>query len=338
MKNSIFTLLKADEKQVRKIIVKFLKEHGYDPIITSDYILGIGDVPVMLLAHYDTVHAHTPHHVTNTNGILTSPNTGLGADDRAGVFGVLEVVKNCKCHVLFCGGEEIGCVGSGRFADDYIKGAIPMLDVNYCIQLDRRGKNDAVYYEGDNKEFEEFISGFGWETASGSFTDICKVCPALDVSGVNLSIGYEHEHHLDESLDMAVMNANIERVKGMLGGDLYKWVERKYEYASWYRGTYHGSLGREWYEDYYDAGFDDGYNCGVQEATAHCYRDKRWVVEFLDPKDEEHEQVEISYGVDEYDAIGTFLMAHPSLCFNDIIDFFPEDDGDDIDYKQVKSH
>ncbi len=224
MKNSLYALLKKDEKQIRSKALQFLTHFNYETVAVNDYILGIGDVPVLLLAHYDIVPKHAPNYIFNENGILSS-RTGLGADDRAGMYAIFEIIREHRCHVLFCGGEELGGVGSSRFVSDLGSGCLPQFEVNYCIQLDRRGQNDAVYYRGQNADFEEFVNGFGWQTAAGSFTDICNVCPALGVMGVNLSIGYQNEHTVRETLDTAVLYRNIERVKKMLEGPRFEWQE-----------------------------------------------------------------------------------------------------------------
>lgn len=312
MRNNLYTLLKADEKQVRKIIVKYLKENGYEPIVTKDYIFAIGSVPVMLLAHYDTV-PNPPKYIENKAGVL-SAKKGLGADDRAGIYAILEVIRNHHCHVLFCGGEETGGIGSTLFSHDFKSGALPEFDVNYCIQLDRRGSNDAVYYDGDNEEFEDFIEDHGWKSAWGSFTDICNVCPALGVMGVNLSIGYQNEHTKKETLDTAVMNANIKRIPELLDGKKFEWKEAKYT-SGWYGNTYYGGWG---YEDYgYYGKKDKGYNRRLVY---------RWLVEY-EEGGESH--IGVCYGSDEYAAVGWFLMENDTLTFNSISDIVIDDVVDD---------
>ena len=72
-----------------------------------------------------------------------------------------------KCHVLFCEDEEVGCVGAKKFTRGSLRP-----QVNYIVELDRRGSNDAVFYRCDNPEFEDFITSFGFETAGGSRSDI----------------------------------------------------------------------------------------------------------------------------------------------------------------------
>ena len=283
---NLYTLLKASEKQIRKLLIKELEQNGYTPVVNKDFIYAEGSIPVMLLAHYDTV-PQQPKYIKNVNGVL-SAKKGLGADDRAGIYGILETIKKHHCHVLFTGGEEVGGIGAEAFIDSGIKPA----QINYCIQLDRRGENDAVYYEGDNEEFEGFITSFGWKTATGSFTDICIVAPYLGVSAVNLSIGYQHEHHPDETLDTKVMNANIARIPAMLDGEKFEWKEKVYKWHNIYRGGAYSSYGGGWYDDY-------GY--GGLMSLAIYFRTSNGTA------------VAIADGSSEEEALGCFFMDHPDV-------------------------
>lgn len=300
MKNNLYTLLKADEKQARKIITKILKENGYEPVVAKDFIYAEGSIPVLLVAHYDTVPT-PPKYIKNTKGVLSAKH-GLGADDRAGIYAILETIVKHHCHVLFTGGEEMGGIGAKAFTKS---GISP--DVNYCIQLDRRGSNDAVYYDGANEEFEEFITSHGWETETGSFTDICILCPYLEVSGVNLSIGYQNEHRDEETLDTAVMNANIKRIPELLDGEKFEWIEAEYDwgYPSWYRGTYYGG------------GWDDWDDWDNSYSVRKKYEEKIYLVTFYNEDGEK--DADESIGVDYFSAVGYFLMNHTTLTFEHII-------------------
>ena len=105
---------------------------------------------------------------------------------------ILQILRTTKCHVLFCEDEEVGCVGAKKFT----KGSLRPR-VNYIVELDRRGSNDAVFYRCDNPEFEDFVTSFGFETAGGSCSDISYIAPYLETAAVNISCGYycEHQRH-----------------------------------------------------------------------------------------------------------------------------------------------
>ena len=247
MRANLYTLLKADEKQVRKIIKKILKENGYKVVAREDFIYAEGTVPVLLVGHYDTV-AESPRYIKNDDGVLSGMMNGrphqLGADDRAGIYAILETIRNHHCHVLFTGGEERGGIGAEAFTRSEIKPA-----VNYVLQFDRKGSNDAVYYWAENEDFEKFIADRGWKKAEGTYTDIVDLCPYLGVMGVNLSIGYKNEHTTSETLDTDVMNLNIKRIPALLDGERFEYKEST-KYSNWFRGVYSGGYYNDYDDDY----------------------------------------------------------------------------------------
>lgn len=307
----LFTVLKASTKQIRKIIKKDLLAAGYEPVVEDEFIYAKGDIPVLLLAHYDTVFNRPPKYIRNIDGVLSS-ETGLGADDRAGVYGVLEIIKTHKCHVLFTDGEERGCIGSEAFTRSGI-----MPEVNYCIELDRRGVNDAVYYEGANEDFEAYVTKHGWKTNWGSFTDICVIAPYLNVSAVNLSIGYQNEHSAKETLDTKVMNANIERARAMLDGEKFEWVEQKY-YGRYFYGDY------GYYGGYSSYGGDTWYGDKRYRQKGYAaYEDEEWEDWLVVGETADHEEFAyFSIGRTYEEALGTCMMEHPDLCYNDVYDVY----------------
>ena len=317
---NLLTLLKASEKQVRKIATKELCANGYKPIVHEQYIYAEGSVPVLLVAHYDTVLAKPPTSIRISNGWL-SAKKGLGADDRAGVYAILEIIRKHHCYVLFTGGEEKGCIGAEAFTKSGIKP-----DVNYIIELDRKGDNDAVYYDGANDKFEDFITSHGWKTAYGSFTDICTLAPYIGVAAVNLSIGYYDQHTPNETLDTNAMNKIIGRVPALFEGERYEWGEDKFSryYGGYYGGKYddyydyalYGSKAerKASFDEAYDMGFTDGYDAAVEDmlnepahfqVTWHTKGGTK-VTTVLQPT------------TSKAAALYEFMRSHANLCWNDI--------------------
>jgi hypothetical protein len=192
------SILKQTQRELKKSLIQELVGLHYSLKVRKGFIYGKGNIPVLLVAHMDTVHDEPVRTICySTDGnILMSPE-GIGGDDRAGVYMILEIIRKHKCHVLFCEDEECGCVGAGMFTQSRI---VPK--VNYIIELDRRGANDAVFYSCDNPLFTEFVCGFGFEEAIGSFSDISLIAPHLEVAAVNLSAGYHNEHMTHEHIDL----------------------------------------------------------------------------------------------------------------------------------------
>lgn len=171
--------------------------------LDGGYIYVKGEIPVVLVAHFDTVHKIAPtdntmFHDLEKNVIWSID--GIGGDDRCGVFSILDILsQGYRPHVMFTWDEEIGCVGSTEMANtlvDYFGDKVEegLSEINFAIQLDRQGFGEAVYYNLDNIEFENYISKFGFKTEWGSYTDICKICPEFKFAGVNVSAGYINEH------------------------------------------------------------------------------------------------------------------------------------------------
>lgn len=191
------TILKLDANTLHKFLKNYLTGiMGYDNIsdVPNKYLYCKGNIPVLLVAHLDTVHIKTPTDIftDHEKGVIWSPQ-GIGGDDRAGVYGVLKVLEHCKPHVLFLHDEEIGGIGA-----DYATYHLDPPEVNYMIEFDRKGVGEAVFYQCGNKEFQDFILGFGFNKNYGSFSDISVLSPIWDLASVNLSIGYHNAHTLHE--------------------------------------------------------------------------------------------------------------------------------------------
>ena len=217
---------------------------------TKDGVIAKGTIPVCLIAHMDTVFKSPPSEIyyDKEANVMWSPD-GLGADDRAGVFAILKILSHgYRPHICFTVDEESGAIGAGNIAEQ----PCPFDDLKYLIELDRANAIDCVFYDGANLKFENYVESFGFVTALGSFTDIVELCPAWEVSGVNLSIGYRDEHSTSEVLFVGQMLATIDKVEKMLNDadnvDRFPFVplytdDDFYGYGGWnydYYGSYKG--------------------------------------------------------------------------------------------------
>lgn len=200
----------------------------------KNYILVRGEAPVMLVAHLDTVHDEPVREICKTqNGnILMSPQ-GIGGDDRCGVYALTAVYEQSpvKPWLLFTCEEEVGGVGAEQFCLKHEAGKLPkeLDELKLLVEIDRKGKNDAVYYDCDNPDFEEYITSKGFKTAFGSFSDISYVAPELGVAAVNLSSGYYNAHTLHEYINRKHLNAAVRKVIEIVA-DAAKPDFPKYEY------------------------------------------------------------------------------------------------------------
>ncbi len=222
------------------------------------YILVKGEAPIMLLAHLDTVHASSVKQICKSedNGILMSPQ-GIGGDDRCGVYALVTAYAQSKVKpwLLFTCDEEKGGVGAYAFAKMHEKGKLPKeLDsLKMMVEIDRKGKNDAVYYDCDNPDFEEYITGKGFRTEWGSFSDISAVAPALGVAAVNLSSGYYNAHTQHEYINRKQLNVVVRKVVEIIA-DAAKPDFPKYEYVESFRGFGFRHSPYSWWEYNYEDG------------------------------------------------------------------------------------
>lgn len=209
-------LVSLTEREMVQAMNRYLRAKYENVITTKDYIIAIGDIPIALVAHMDTVFK-TP--VSNLyydarKGVLWS-SEGLGADDRAGIFAIIKILQDgLRPSVILTTGEEQGGIGACAICDKYHTCPIPGL--KYMIQLDRHGTNDCVFYDCYCPEFVDYVESFGFCERWGSFTDISFLMPEWQIVGVNLSVGYEDEHSHVEILNINPLFDTIRKVKKML--------------------------------------------------------------------------------------------------------------------------
>lgn len=249
-------IVSVSQESLQNVLYKFLKDNYKRVIYDEDFLVAEGDIPIALVAHMDTVFKMPPTEVfyDRKKNVMWSP-TGLGADDRAGVYAIVQIIKSgFRPHIIFTTDEEIGCVGAQSLAEI----PCPFKELKYIIQLDRRNSNDCVFYDCDNEDFKKYVESFGFVTAWGSFTDICEICSAWWVAGVNLSIGYRDEHTTSEVLFVGQMLSTIDKVKKMLSEkDIpsFTYIPAKGSYYHWgHHSYYYPGYG---YEDYLDYYYDD---------------------------------------------------------------------------------
>ena len=283
-------ILRKTQPELKAYLNERLQSEGRKVINKDGFIYSQGKLPILLVAHLDTVHKEVPKEIfyDDNSKTLSSPQ-GIGGDDRCGVYMILQVIKKFDCSVLFCEDEEIGAKGAQKFIDSkHSKG----LEFNYIIEFDRKGKNDAVFYDCDNPEFEEFITKEFFTTAWGSFSDISWLAPALGCAAVNLSCGYYNAHTLNEYIVIPEMEDSIDAackiIEHTTETDKFEYIEAK--------PTYKGAYG--YYDDWY-----------LDECFMIEYFDEKSKVEYFE-----------TLALSEDEAIGKFLREHTNLCYNDILD------------------
>lgn len=231
-------LVKLTQEQLKATMKLYLEQNYTKVVNTSSYIYAIGDIPIALVAHLDTVFPFPPKDIyyDRKKGVLFAPE-GAGFDDRAGIFGIIKLIQEgYRPHIIFTTDEEKGCLGARQLVLDL---EAPFAMMKYIIELDRRGKDDCVFYDCANDDFVDYVETFGFKENYGTFSDISEICSAWMVAGVNLSIGYEDEHSVAEVLRVPHLYKTISRVKEMLDvaekAPSFLYVPSKFAYNKWWK-------------------------------------------------------------------------------------------------------
>lgn len=246
------------QERLHGFLYTFLKKYyGEDNIRGGNkFLVAKGTIPVALVAHLDTVHRTSNRenlYFDPIKKVAWSPN-GLGADDRAGVYAILEIIKRgYRPHVIFTHDEETGAGG----AREMTKFDLPFAP-NFLIELDRRGYKEAVFYDCGNKAFQDKILTYGFKLGHGTFSDISVLAPAYDLAAVNLGIGYYHEHSKDEILFVDEMFDTVNRVINILEDESHSVIAYNYQKVVY---TY-----KNYYKDYDNYDYPSKYDTWSKNA------------------------------------------------------------------------
>ena len=178
-------------------------------------------MPTLLLsAHMDVRNSTGEGKAIIREGKTLRRDDGiLGADDRAGIAIILNILNTltqyqlpCHLKLVFTVEEEIGSKGAKEIDRKFFEG------VDFAISLDRSGTNDIVYKTNGQKycdksetEFIKSCSSKLWRNSKlwyapveGGKSDlrVWSERPQPGVPSVNLSIGYFDEHTSNERLEL----------------------------------------------------------------------------------------------------------------------------------------
>ena len=169
---------------------------------------------VLLSAHMDTVKGVLANRkLIEKNGVISSSEGALGADDRAGITIILTVLENLnklgfngRIKVAFSREEEIGCVGAEKIDKNWYAGT------DLAIVVDRKGNRDIVagcgmaFCSNSVGFFMEDVANMAdmsdWKCVEGGISD-AMTFSTNGINSVNLSAGYRNEH---TSKEFVVLN------------------------------------------------------------------------------------------------------------------------------------
>lgn len=234
------------ESKMIEFLVNYLYIEGYDysvdehnNIYVTKGTLGEGEFYPMFISHTDTVHEIIDEiivkeeylirpytfgkdfgtgHTLCLKGYDKNGNpTGIGGDDKCGIFICLELLKQLdKVKVAFFVSEETGCHGSKMVNQEFLK------DVGYCTQYDAPGDHlishscmGTVLFDKESEFFKiahkSISDSFGNEmlVQSHPYTDIMMIKQKSDFSCINISCGYYNMHTSNEFVCIEDVNKSI---------------------------------------------------------------------------------------------------------------------------------
>ena len=291
------------EKEIFGLLPKNLKTDSF-----GNRFLKIGKNPTTLFAsHLDTATQQLTnvHHVINDGICKTDGSSILGADDKAGVTIMLNMIEhNVPGIYYFFLGEEVGCLGSKDLAKRVKESNLE--NIKRVISFDRRGTDSIITFQmskrccsdkfalalakelndkGATDYTNDIVFNYkddntGLYTDSAQFIDLYPEC-------TNISVGYKNEHTCKETQDLNFLEklANV--------AVLIDWenlpTERdhtKVEYKSYntyYGGGYYGGWDEDWSdwgEDYYSSRYKNTYAYAkpvvVEENEELHFMDSDW--------------------------------------------------------------
>lgn len=172
---------------------------------------------VMLSALIDTVHIDMPREVIEeefVDGTHISSQQGIGGDDRAGVYAILKIIERLSKfeylfpkYILFTNFEEVGLFGSKKFVKDYMD----KLEVGYIYEFDATGDR-VVFPKGmKNNKFKDYILKYFTYGGTGYPCDIDELMMGFNAAAVNIGVGYENFHKINEYVNVDMLNSQILR-------------------------------------------------------------------------------------------------------------------------------
>lgn len=187
---------------------------------------GPGVVPCVA-AHIDTVHPLRSVKIVERDGVLVGfdehgQRTGIGGDDKVGVFVCLELLEHFDhIAVALFAAEEIACVGAKLAPAAWFE------DVGCVVEFDCPGRGLVSYTSNGTRLFAnggEFIQTAApvlqahglthWQ--HHPYSDVMALRQRFGFSCLNLSCGYRNWHCSDEHVVIEEVEAAINAGKALI--------------------------------------------------------------------------------------------------------------------------
>ena len=242
----------GNERKLVNFICEFLEKnkipYKVDELFNIYCTKGDADIYPCVVAHTDTVHNNNHIDVRtelkkNCRNVLKEAYkgydakgkpTGIGGDDKAGVFACLTLLLELPAlKAAFFVSEEIGCKGSKEADEAFFE------NVGYAIQFDAPfdymvtevssgvplfDRRSEFFNKANNVLIEYIIPEYG----SHPFTDVYALKKLFDFSCINLSIGYYDHHTADEYVILEDVENGIKIGREMIASLGYEKYKKRY--------------------------------------------------------------------------------------------------------------
>ena len=218
--------ISGNESMVRDYILEFAKDNEIESYVDKKgnvYLtkgrdrVTLGEYYPCVVSHIDTVHRSHIDLIENKRRLdivdkgnggliaynpLTNEQTGIGGDDKCGVFVCLSLFLEMDIlKGAFFVEEEIGMLGSKEADPEFFK------NVGYAIQFDAPSANwitevcsGVIIFDSEFKDkIKTVLSEGGYTNFSNDpFTDVNQLSQKFDFNCLNLGCGYYQQHRDSE--------------------------------------------------------------------------------------------------------------------------------------------
>ncbi len=233
----------GEEERMRDYIIEFaIKNYIEYKVDTKGNIyltkgsekMTQGEYYPCVVSHIDTTHKNHTNLIKNderlkideNNGILTAYNphngnqTGIGGDDKCGVFVCLSLLEHFDIlKASFFVEEEIGMLGSKQADPEFFK------DVGYAIQFDAPSANWVsevcsgvkLFDEDFKTQITQVLAEGGYTNFSKDpFTDVKQLAQKFDFNCLNLGCGYYQQHSDKEYVVIEEVEKSLKMGKNLI--------------------------------------------------------------------------------------------------------------------------